>query len=162
MRSSHTTTGSGSASRQDMDRVQRRAFLLAAGALAAAPFVVDAQQAAKVPRIGYMALDLASNPRGMDSFRQRLRELGYEEGRSIVIEIRDAERRFDRFPALAAELVALKVDVIVAPSVLASQASCGCRGYSRRGSSSTPAGSWPTARVSTTCWDAAPSTWTSC
>jgi putative ABC transport system substrate-binding protein len=105
-----------------MDRVQRRAFLLAAGALAAAPFVVDAQQAAKVPRIGYMALDLASNPRGMDSFRQRLRELGYEEGRSIVIEIRDAERRFDRFPALAAELVALEVDVIVAPSVLASQA----------------------------------------
>jgi putative ABC transport system substrate-binding protein len=69
-----------------------------------------------------MALDLASNPRGMDSFRQRLRELGYVEDRNIVIEIRDAERRFDRFPALAAELVALKVDVIVAPSVFASQA----------------------------------------
>ena len=105
-----------------MDRAQRRDFLIAAGAFLAAPFATEAQQPGKIARIGFLSLNMAGNPRGTDSFRQGLRELGYVEGRNVVIEYRDAERKFERFPALAAELVALNVDVIVAPSVVASQA----------------------------------------
>jgi putative ABC transport system substrate-binding protein len=105
-----------------MDRPQRRGFLIAAGAFLAAPFATDAQQPGRIARIGFLSLNMAGNPRGTDSFRQGLREHGYVEGRNVVIEYRDAERKFERFPALAAELVALKVDVIVAPSVVASQA----------------------------------------
>jgi len=105
-----------------MGRIQRRKLLIAAAAFLAEPLVSGAQQPVKVPRIGFLSLDLAGNPRGTDSFVLGLRELGYEVGRNIVVEYRDAERRFERFPALAAELVALKVDVIVAPNVLASQA----------------------------------------
>jgi putative ABC transport system substrate-binding protein len=59
-----------------------------------------------------------------EAFRQGLRDLGYVEGRTVLIEYRDAEGRFERLPALAAELVALKVDVIVAggtPHALAAQ-----------------------------------------
>ena len=95
-----------------MDRVQRRDFLIAAGALVAAPLVAEAQQAAKVNRIGYLSTNLAS-PHLPEAFRQGLRDLGYVEGRNLVIEYRDAEGKVDRLPALAAELVALKVDVIV-------------------------------------------------
>jgi len=72
---------------------------------------VEAQQPAKVPRIGYLA-GSATNPR-IDAFRQGLRELGYVEGKNIVIEWRYTEGKLDRLPALAAELVRLKVDVIV-------------------------------------------------
>jgi putative ABC transport system substrate-binding protein len=95
---------------------------MAVGVLLSGPFGVDAQQPARIARIGYLALDLASNPREADSFKQGLHELGYVEGRNIHIDLRSAERRFERFPALAAELVALKVDVIVAPNVVAAQA----------------------------------------
>jgi putative ABC transport system substrate-binding protein len=95
---------------------------MAAGAFLAAPFATEAQQPGKIARIGFLSLNMAGNPRGTDSFRQGLREHGYVEGRNVVIEYRDAERKFERFPALAAELIALKVDVIVAPSVVASQA----------------------------------------
>ncbi len=105
-----------------MDRAQRRDFLIAAGAILAAPLAAEAQQPGKIARIGFLSLNMAGNPRGTDSFRQGLRELGYVEGRNVVIEYRDAERKFERLPALAAELVALNVDVIVAPSVVASQA----------------------------------------
>jgi putative tryptophan/tyrosine transport system substrate-binding protein len=73
-----------------------------------------AQQPAKVPRIGYLT---GATPDGqsarIESFRQGLRELGYLEGKNIVIEYRYAELEPDRLPALAAELVRLKVDVIV-------------------------------------------------
>lgn len=72
--------------------------------------------------MGFLSLDMAGNLRGTDSFLRGLRELGYVEGRNIVIEYRDAERILERLPALAAELVAREVDVIVAPSVVASQA----------------------------------------
>ena len=64
--------------------------------------------------IGYLALNLAANPHLREAFRQGLRDLGYVEGRNLVIEYRDAEGKTERLPALAAELVALKVDVIVA------------------------------------------------
>ena len=73
-----------------------------------------AQQATKVPRIGYLtgATRKGQSAR-IESFRQGLRELGYAEGKNIVIEYRYAEEKQDRLSALAAELVRLKVDVIV-------------------------------------------------
>jgi putative ABC transport system substrate-binding protein len=73
-----------------------------------------AQQPTKVPRIGYLATvsrsDIAVR---IEAFRQGLRELGYVEGKNIVIEWRFAEGKLDRLPALAAELVRLKVDIII-------------------------------------------------
>jgi putative tryptophan/tyrosine transport system substrate-binding protein len=93
----------------------RRTFLgTLAGGLLAAPQISDAQQAAKIPRIGFLSGSLARGPHLPEAFRQGLRDLGYVEGRNVVIEYRDAEGKFERLPALAAELVALKVDVIVA------------------------------------------------
>jgi len=74
----------------------------------------EGQQAGKVPRIGYLS---GSPPSAIaehnEAFRQGLRELGYMEGKNIVIEWRSAEGKRDRLPALATELVHLKVDVIV-------------------------------------------------
>jgi ABC-type uncharacterized transport system substrate-binding protein len=95
--------------------MDRRAFIVGGVAVLAAPLAAEAQQAAKVPRIGYLAVNLAATPHLPEAFRQGLRDLGYVEGRNLVIEYRDAEGKLERLPALAAELVALKVDVIVAP-----------------------------------------------
>ena len=82
--------------------------------LLAAPLAADAQQAGKVPRIGFLSLTSPSDrPPLFDAFRQRLRELGWVEGQNIVIDYRYAEGRVDRLPDLAAELVRLKVDLIV-------------------------------------------------
>ena len=76
--------------------------------------LAQAQQTGKVPRIGYLAAtSLSANAVRIEAFRQGLRELGYVEGKNIVIEWRFAEGKLDRLPALAAELVRLKVDVIV-------------------------------------------------
>jgi putative tryptophan/tyrosine transport system substrate-binding protein len=74
----------------------------------------EAQQPTKIPRIGYLIATSPSSytPR-TEEFRQGLRELGYVEGKNIVIEWRSAEGKLDRLPTLAAELVRLKVDVIV-------------------------------------------------
>ena len=73
-----------------------------------------AQQPKKVPRIGYLsATDAASESIRSEAFRAALRELGYIEGQSIVIESRYAEAKRDRYPDLAVELVRLKVDIIV-------------------------------------------------
>src|ERR1700675_4612354 len=77
------------------------------------PVAAEAQQAAKIARIGYLATNLAATPHLPEAFRQGLRDLGYVEGRNVVIEYRSAEGKPERYPALAAELVALKVDVIV-------------------------------------------------
>ncbi len=102
-----------------MQQVQRRYFLLATGALFAAPLSSFAQQPqAKVPRIGFLGVanPTAWSPR-VDAFRAGLRELGYVEGKNITIEFRFAEGQYDRLPTLAAELVRLKVDVIVTHSV---------------------------------------------
>jgi len=76
--------------------------------------VIEAQQPTKIPRIGYLAaLSLSANTARDEAFRQGLRELGYVEGTNIVIEWRYAGGKLDRLPALAAELVRLKIDVIV-------------------------------------------------
>jgi len=95
--------------------MDRRMLLAGTGAVfLAAPLA--AQQAAKVARIGYLAgASRVTNPHLHEAFRQGLRDLGYVEGRNVVIEYRDAEGKLERLPALAAELVALKVDVIMAP-----------------------------------------------
>ena len=95
--------------------ISRRAFLgTLAVFLLAAPLAAEAQAPAKVPRIGFLsARPPTDNPYFIESFWQGLRELGYVEGQNIAIEYRFAEGRPERLPALAAELVRLKVDVIV-------------------------------------------------
>ncbi len=82
--------------------------------LLGAPLPAEAQQAKKIPRIGYLSRYSAEQQkRQLAAFKQGLRELGYAEGKNIVIELRDAEGKRHRLPALAAELVRLKVDIIV-------------------------------------------------
>jgi putative ABC transport system substrate-binding protein len=79
------------------------------------PLAAQAQQAGKVPRIGFLGSTSPSDASArLDAFRQGLRELGWAEGKNIVIEYRWAEGRQERFTDLAAELVRLKVEVIVA------------------------------------------------
>jgi putative ABC transport system substrate-binding protein len=96
--------------------VDRRAFLGLAGALLAAPPAAEAQEAVKVYRIGYLGNASASAPaqaKRVETLRAALRNLGYVEGKNIVIEFRWAEGRLERLPELAADLVRLKVDVLV-------------------------------------------------
>ena len=95
--------------------MRRIGLVLLAVSLVLAPLAADAQQAGKAPRIGILSLTSPSDrPFLLDAFRQRLRELGWVEGQNIVIDYRYAEDRVDRLPDLAAELVRLKVDLIVA------------------------------------------------
>ena len=100
-----------------MGRVGRRQFLIATGVLFAAPLAAEAQQAGKVPRIGYLS---SHSPEvfNFDVFRQALRELGWVEGRNLAIDFRSADGKFDRLPRLADELVGLKVNVIVAAATV--------------------------------------------
>jgi len=83
----------------------------------------QAQQPGKIPRIGYLeAVSPSNSAVRSEAFRQGLRELGYVEGKNIVTEYRYAEGKRDRLPALAAELVRLKVDVIVTAGASATRA----------------------------------------
>ncbi len=92
----------------------KKAGVLSILVLLAVAVIAQAQQPTKVPRIGYLsATSPSANVGRIEAFRQGLRELGYVEGKNIVIEWRYAEGKFDRLPALVAELVRLKVDVIV-------------------------------------------------
>ena len=76
--------------------------------------IAHAQQPGKIPRIGYLSTNTpAAMSTRTEAFRQGLRELGYVEGKNIVIEYRYAEGKRDRLPTLAAELVRLNVDIIV-------------------------------------------------
>src|SRR5437867_5186595 len=95
--------------------MSRKVFCVALVAmLFALCFSAAAQQAAKVPRIGFLsALSPDGVPAWLETFRQGLRDLGYVEGKNIVIEWRYAEGKLNRLPSLANELVSLKVDVIV-------------------------------------------------
>ncbi len=97
---------------------------LALGSLAA-PLAADAQQPAKIHRIGFLAPSPPSDQRFqryLEAFRQGLRKLGSVEGQNVTIESRWAEGRYDRLLDLAAQLVRLKVDVIVASTTPAIQA----------------------------------------
>jgi ABC-type uncharacterized transport system substrate-binding protein len=93
--------------------MRRRDFIAVLGGAAAWPLAVRAQQAGKIPRIGYLSPGPAKLSRLDHSFRQGLRELGYVEGKNILIEYRFADGKFKRLPDLAAELVRLNVDVMV-------------------------------------------------
>jgi putative ABC transport system substrate-binding protein len=98
------------------------AFALTA-VLLALSFPAQAQQPKKVPRIGFLSGSPPSSITARtEAFRQGLRDLGYVEGKNIVIEWRSGEGKRDRFPALAADLVRLKVDVIVTAGPLVTRA----------------------------------------
>jgi putative tryptophan/tyrosine transport system substrate-binding protein len=107
--------------------VNRRTFITSVGAgFFVAPFVAEAQSRAGMARIGILT---SQSPPGrgagfveFDAFVQAMRDLGYVLGQNLLIELRAAEGQPTRFPALAAELVDLKVDVIFAPSTPAVQA----------------------------------------
>ncbi len=103
----------------------RRAFIGTLACVLAAPLAAQAQQPGRVPRIGWLltgSLEAPETRALLGAFRQGARELGYVEGQNIVVEYRAAEARLDRFPALASDLVRLKVDLIVAGSTAAARA----------------------------------------
>jgi putative ABC transport system substrate-binding protein len=95
--------------------MDRRMFLgTLVGGPIAAPLAAGAQQAAHMPRIGFLGANSASSwASRVQAFRTSLRDLGYEEGKNIVIEFRWAEAKYSRLPELAAALVHLKIDVLV-------------------------------------------------
>jgi ABC-type uncharacterized transport system substrate-binding protein len=108
-------------SRENMKR--KITVLTLCAMLFALCFPAQAQQTTKIPRIGYLALaSLAALSTRIELFRQGLRELGYVEGKNIIIEFRSAEGKLDRLPAVAAELVRLKVDIIVTPGAAGTRA----------------------------------------
>jgi len=100
------------------DSLKRREFIaLLGGAAAAWPLAARAQQAAKVYRIGYLGVaSHAGYAREIEALLRGLRQLGYEEGKNIALYYQFAEGDYDRLPALASELVTVKVDVIVTHS----------------------------------------------
>jgi putative ABC transport system substrate-binding protein len=100
--------------------MRRREFITLVGGAAAWPVAVRAQQPAKLPTIGFLgAATLSARSQWVDAFVQRLRELGWIEGRTVAIEYRFAEGRNERMAEIAAEFVRLKVDVIVTYSTSA-------------------------------------------
>src|SRR6476646_8089606 len=103
-------------------RMKRRQFItILGGAAAAWPLVARAQQAGKLPTIGFLVAGTpSSHGQWVAAFVQRLRELGWIEGRTIAIEYRWAEGHNERFAEIAAEFVRAKVDVIVAQGTPAS------------------------------------------
>src|SRR5437762_11365629 len=95
--------------------MKRRDFIKVIGGMAmACPFVLHAQPLARVARIGFLGSASApGSAKSVEALRTGLRDLGYVEGKNIVIEFRWAEGRYDRLSALVAELIRLKVDLIV-------------------------------------------------
>jgi putative ABC transport system substrate-binding protein len=94
--------------------MNRRVFLSALSGLLAGRLVTEAQEAGKVYRVGFLGNSTAALEANLiQPFREGLRDLGYVEGRNVLIEYRWADGKYERFPALVAELAALKVDVIV-------------------------------------------------
>jgi putative tryptophan/tyrosine transport system substrate-binding protein len=105
--------------------MDRRAFITMVGSILAAPLAGEAQQAGKLYRIGLLGGSPPNSPggrRAWEGFFQGLRELGYVEGQNILVEGRWYGERTDRLPALAGELIRLKVDVIVAGAAPAPEA----------------------------------------
>jgi putative ABC transport system substrate-binding protein len=93
--------------------MQRREAILALAAIGAMPLGTEAQQSANLARIGLLTSNAARTAHMREAFYQGLRDLGYIEGHNFVTEFRDAGGKLEQLPALAAELVSLKVDVIV-------------------------------------------------
>src|SRR5436190_3973279 len=105
--------------------MQRREFIMLVGGAAAWPLTAGAQTPPKIPRVGIIAGgNLAATEHTVGAFRRGLRELGYVEGQTIVLEVRFAEGRYERIPDLVGELVDLKMDVLMAnitPAALAAK-----------------------------------------
>jgi putative tryptophan/tyrosine transport system substrate-binding protein len=97
---------------------RRELLTLLGGAAAAWPLVARAQQAATMPRIGWIAIGTPQGSEFFNAFRQGLRQLGYVEGQSIIIEPRWPADIRDRVPELVRELLALNVQVIVAQGAI--------------------------------------------
>jgi putative tryptophan/tyrosine transport system substrate-binding protein len=93
--------------------MRRREFIAVLGGAAAWPFAGRAQQAGKLPIIGYLGTNTTAWSSWTDASAERLRALGWTDGRTITIEYRWAEGRPERYTEIAAEFVRLKVDVIV-------------------------------------------------
>ena len=110
--------------------MDRRTFIGGiAGGLLAAPLAAPAQQVGKVYRIGILeTIPGSQNAAKLDALRKGLRDLGYVEGRNLIIEYRSADGRAERFPDLASELVRLKVDLIVTRGTPAAKAVKGATG----------------------------------
>jgi putative ABC transport system substrate-binding protein len=110
--------------------MDRRAFVTGLGAVLAAPLVAEAQKAEKVYRVGLIfttsPVSVMAGPEPVHpsarAFMQGLRALGYVEGKNLILERRSAEGQFERFGDIAAELVRLRTDVIVAPGDVAPRA----------------------------------------
>src|SRR5450755_1258089 len=104
--------------------MDRRTFICTlTGGLLVAPLAASAQQAGKVYRIGILeTIPASQNAAKLDALRKGLRDLGYVEGRNLIIEYRSADGRAERFPDLASELVRLKVDLIVTRGTPAAKA----------------------------------------
>ena len=113
---------SGDRKRMISKRLLLLLVVLALG-IPCALLAAEAQQAKNVPRIGFLGNSTAALEANLvGPFREGLRDLGYVEGRNVLIEYRWAEGKYERFPALIAELIALKVDVIVTAGTPATQA----------------------------------------
>ena len=104
--------------RMQFDQLYRREFITLLGGAAAWPLVAHAQQVRKIHTIGYLNPGLAALPGVYTAFTNALQVLGWIEGQNIAIERRYAENRLERLPELAAELVRLNVEVIVAVGTL--------------------------------------------
>jgi putative ABC transport system substrate-binding protein len=103
--------------------MERRNFISGAVAVLAAPLAAEAQPTGKVYRIGILeAIPAAQNAANLGALRKGMRNLGYVEGRNLIIEYRSADGRAERFPDLASELVRLKVDLIVTRGTPAARA----------------------------------------
>jgi ABC-type uncharacterized transport system substrate-binding protein len=105
--------------------MQRRDFIVALSLIPMWPLAVRAQQPKNIPRIGFLitgSLELPETRVSIKAFYQGLREYGYIDGQNILVEVRAADSKVERFPALASELVHLNVDLIVASNSLAARA----------------------------------------
>ena len=103
--------------------MRRRQFITLLGGAVAAPIAARAQPSRKITRIGVLeTIAAAANSANLDAFQRGLRDLGYAEGRDYVVEYRSADGRAERFPALAAELARLPVDLIVTRGTPAARA----------------------------------------
>src|SRR6185437_10659929 len=105
--------------------MRRRQFIAVLSLALGWPPALRAQQPKKVARVGFLAtgsLEASETRTSLEAFRQGLRELGYLEGENIIIEVRAADLKVERFPALANELVGLNVDIIVALNSLSGRA----------------------------------------